>query len=333
MRIVKLLIIILAFTGCFEPDIRIDSPSANEILLTSDVTRNQAIYLNLSHQNVELDPFDKKWHLKFQNAQNSWSIYMNPLENVAIHQTSITSFNGVDSTFNLTGLKWQIDAPTSKGAYPAFGSWGDFAFSIPKSYKNVYILRLKNDITATFYKVQVLDAKDNAYCLRYASLTGSIDQIITINKDESYTHSFLRLGAEPVQPKVEPKKNAWDLCLTYIADSINKQGNLPYLPTINDFYGVYQAMLINNDYNKIAIDSIHSFEDIDFFNVQSLNFKSPDQLHNVLIEWDDLKLEASVSTKIFLIVKQNDIYYAIKSKKISGKYPTDFDIELIIKKL
>ncbi len=333
MRIVKLFIIVLAFSGCFEPDIRIDSPTTNEVLLTSDVTRNQSIYLNLSHQNVELDPFDKKWHLKFQNANNSWSIYMNPLENVAIHQTTTTNFNEVDSTYNLVGLKWLIDAPTSKGAYPAFGSWGDFNFNIPQSYKNVYILRLKNEITATFYKVQVLDALENAYRIRYASLNSGIDQVVTINKDELFTHSFLRLGAEPVQPKIEPKKNDWDLCFTFIADSINKQGNLPFLPTINDYYGVYQALLINNDYNQIAIDSIHSFEDISFFKVQSLNFKSPDQLHNVLIEWDDVKLEATVSKKNLLVVKKKDVYYAIKSKQIIGRYPTDFDIELIIKKL
>ncbi|NNJ54545.1 MAG: hypothetical protein HKP14_00355 [Bacteroidia bacterium] len=333
MRSLKFFLIVLVFSGCFEPDRQIAAPLANEVLLTSDVTSNQAVYLNLSHQNIELDPFDKKWHLKFQNAKNGWSIYMNPLENVAIHQTTITNFDAVDSTFNLVGLKWLIDAPTSKGAYPAFAGWGDFNFSTPKSFKNVYILRLKNDITAIFYKVQVLDASDDAYRIRYASLNGDIDHTVTVNKDELYTHSFLRLASEPVQPKVEPKKNDWDLCLTFIADSITKQGNLPFLPTINDYYGVYQALLINNDYNKIAIDSIHSFDEIDFFKTQSLIFNSRDQLHSVLIDWDEVNLQATISTDNFLIVQKNDSYYAIKSQRITGNYPIDFDLELIIKTL
>ena len=323
----------MMFSSCFEPDIRINSPSPSQLRLTSDVSNNQAVYIDLSNLKTDQNPFEKKWHLKFQNAKNSWSIYLNPLENVAIHQTTITNFDEVDSNFYLVGLKWQIDAPSTKGAYPAFAAWGDFNFEVPKSFKNVYIIRLKNDITATFYKVQILDASSNTYRLRYASLNGKIDHVVSINKDDSYTHSFLRLGEEPRQPRVEPKKEDWDLCLTYIADSINKQGELPYFPTINPYYGVYQAFLVNNSFNQIAIDSIHTFDEIDFFKIQSLSFKSIDQLHNILIDWNHQEQEAHISTKAFLIVKSNGSYYAIKPEEIIGEYPTKFDLQLTVKQL
>ena len=333
MRPVIITLLIYMLSGCFSGDNKIPSTGSSTITLSSDIVNNQAVFMNLNHSNVVLDPFENKWHLKFQNAEDRWSIYLNPMESVAIYQTNSTNFNEIDSSYNLVGREWSIDAPTNQGAYPAIGTWGDFNFETPQSYKNVYIVRIKDELTALFYKVQILDAIPNAYTLQYASLEGGSTIKDTIFKDNQYKHSFLRLGEKAIHPIIEPKKAEWDLCLTYIADSIKNQEGRPYFPTINDNYGVFQAMLVNNEFNSVSIDSVNRFEDINFFVARNARFTSIDQIHNILVEWDSLLETALASSTKSLIVKRENEYFAIKCTKVNGNFPSNFDVEFEIKKL
>ncbi len=326
-------IISLLYLSCSKQDPVLDAIPAKVLNVTTDIIDNQSVFINLVDVNFDSDSFNNCWHLKFQNTLNAWSIYLNPLENVAIYQTTSTDFKAIDSNYNLVGLNWSIDIPTTKGLYPAIGEWGDFNFNNPESFKAVYIVRIKNDITADFFKLQLLDASENSYRVRYGNLNKRDENTIVIRKNEEYSHSYLELSSEVNQPLVEPKHLNWDLSFTYLADSIIKHGNQPFISTINKNYGVYQSLLINQKLNVVAIDTVVGFTEMDYFIANKLNYNKLDQLNNIFIGWNNLKNEAYIKPKTCLILKRDEDYYAVSANDLFGDYPISYSLKLIIKKL
>ncbi len=333
MRYWIVILITILIAGCFKEDNRIPPSPTNNISLHNDFEHNQFVYLSLNNNLQIKDNADNKWHLRFQNEERGWNIYVNPLERTTVSKTSITDFESIDLSFNVANLEWQTDAPTHLGINPAIGEWGDFSYNTPKSFKNVYILRVKNDISARFYKLQILDAGLNQYTLRYGTLNGDIDTVINVIKDPIFKHSFLEIDSIPFQKFIEPAIDQWNLCLTYITDSIARNGDHPHIPTINEYYGVYSTFLLNHSYNEITIDSSHEYNDIDFFLARKLEYQKIEQLNNYLISWDEEENKPTINDKVTLIIKNNDSYYAIKATQIVGNYPFQFDLGFKIKKL
>jgi hypothetical protein len=325
--------LIISIVGCFKEDKNLPSSPTQNISLHNDFEHNQFVYLSLDDHIQIKDNADNKWHLRFQNEEKGWNIYLNPLERTTVSKTNITDYYDVDLSFNISGLEWQTDAPTSSGIYPAIGEWGDFSYNTPKSYRNIYILRIKNDISASFYKLQILDSKEDTYRIRYGSLNGQIDNIVSISKESTYKHSFLEIDTIPKQKYVEPPVDKWNLCLTYISDSISRNGELPYIPTINNYYGVYSTFLLNHNFNEVTVDSTHAYNDINFFLARKLHYQKLDQLNNYLISWDREEQKPIINENVTLIMKNEENFYAIKATQIVGNYPFQFDLGFKIKKL
>ena len=325
--------LLVVFVGCYESDPVLSPLDSSTVDLRISDNNNQAVYLKLENKQITNDSSEVKWHLKFENAPNDWLIYLNPLENVVIHPTTITNFNEVDSNFNLVGLEWITDAPNSTDIKSAINEWGDFAFDSPKSFKNVIIVRVKDGLTASFYKMQMLDANQSGYRVRYGTLNGKYDHTILIKKDNSYTHSYLRLAENPVAPLAEPKRVDWDVCFTYIADSISKHGVYPHLNTVNPFFGVYHAITINQEFAEVAIERSVAWADIDYFLARKLTYARSDQISNEFVFWNDTIQQAELVPNVTVILKINSTYYKMKGRDLFGEFPSNFALRLALQKL
>lgn len=333
MRAIGYIYVLIFLVGCLASDETLSPLEYTTVDLRVSNNVNQATYLKLADKQITNDSSEVKWHLKFETDPKNWFVYLNPLENVVIHSTTVTNFNEIDSNYNLVGLEWLTDAPNEGIIESAIGKWGDFAFETPKSFKNVFIIRVKNDLTAQFYKMQVLDANLQGYRLRYSTLNGQNDHTILIKKDNRYTHSYLRLGAQPSFPLAEPKRANWDVCFTYLADSISKHGKVPYLTTVNPNFGVYHAILLNQEYIEITFEREVSFENIDYFLARKLEFKSTDQITNEFVFWDDKMERAELVPNTTVILKTNGDYYKIRGKDLFGEFPNNFTLRLALQKL
>ena len=84
-------------------------------------------------------------------------------------------------------LDWhQRCSPDHTSILPAIGTWGDYKFENPKSYKNVYILQSQNRAKSVpIIKLQILDASNGNYRIRYGKLDGSIDVTYLVQKNQS----------------------------------------------------------------------------------------------------------------------------------------------------
>ena len=179
----------------------------------------------------------------------------------------------------------------------------------------------------------MLDANPQGYKLRYGTLNGKFDHTILVKKDNSYTHSYLRLGENPIAPISEPKRTDWDVCFTYIADSISKHGTYPHLITVNPFFGVYHAITLNQESAEVAVEMETAYDDIDFFYARKLVYSQSDQIKNEFIFWNEDKGQAELLSNSTIILKVQNEFYKMRVKDLFGDYPSNFALRVALKKL
>ena len=319
--------------SCFEPDEVLPIVPNEIVAIELDLSQNQATFLDLQHINPNTSQVFQDWQLKFQNDINGWAIYLNTLSKVAVYNTRITSYDSIYSSFSLANISWQLDIPTRSGAYPAIGMWGDFSFSAPNSYKDVYLVQWINNGVTEVYKLQVLDAREGAYQIKYGSLDEQYVNTQWIEKSTNRQHSYFSLAENKILPNIEPPKDEWNICFTYLTDSITKHVNSPYISTVNKDYGIYQGVIINRVTSSIYIDTVRRLEEINYFNSNNLPYNSIDELYNIFSKWDADTESLVVDEKVIVIVKNRDNLFAIKPVALERTPLSSFMLRLEIKKL
>ncbi|MBT6234597.1 hypothetical protein N9J89_00105 [Bacteroidia bacterium] len=333
MRFAIIISLTLLITACFEHDEQLPKLANPVVTLNLDLDKNQAIFLDLKDIQAENEQPFQDWHLKFQNKANSWAIFLNTLSNVAIYNTRITQYDSITPEYNTQAIKWQLDIPTNNGSAPAIGVWGDFNFDTPKSYKDVYLIRWLSQGEEIIYKLQILDAKESEYHIRYGTLDDSEVYSPWIPKSEVRLHTYFSLSQDQILPDVEPPKTQWNICFTYLTDSISKYPNIPLTTTPNDYFGLYQSLVINQGNTSIYLDTSHSLDAINYFIAKDLSFVNIDEIHNVFYTYNDELSTHEVNQNLIIIVKEGDYYFALKPLDLISTRPKSISLTLEIKPL
>lgn len=333
MKLYYYISIILFLSGCFSPDEQLIRTGHYDLHLQLDPNERQNYFISLENIDAINNSDLPNWHLKFQNKQDKWGIFLNTLEQLAVHNTNSTDFESIDESIDLTSVEWAIDIPSENGSISAFKGWGDFSFKNPKSFKNVYILAWRENHQDFIFKLQILDATETSYRLKFGTLDGREEYFHELKKESEYNFTYISFHSPERTLLVEPPRSEWDLTFTYLQDSIKNHENYPYISTRNPAFGIYQAMLVNHEFNDIYIDTLMPFEKMDYFYARDLVYQTNDVFHNVFYEWDTGTSSLSVNDRVTMIVRNNDRYYAFTALSIQGD-PTDiFTILLRIKQL
>lgn len=323
---------LLFLLGCFPTDEYLPGIPDSRTIVNLNVRSNQAAYLDLSKVDRLYDSTNGVWNLRFDNKPNAWGIYLNTLQATVAFNTKSTDFDLLDETYNTNAVEWEIDIPSQGNVRPAIGEWGDFTFDNPKSFRNVYLIRWNTPAADRIYKFQVLDAREDAYHVRFGPLDNSFVRSIWIVKSAAYESSYLSLLDQEQTYKVEPRKLEWEICFTYLPDSnVNHQS--PHLKTAKSEIGLYQGVSINNATAEIALDSSTRYEEIDYFYARSLVFSNRSEIHNLFYAWNTEDQKVEILENLTLIVKANGDYYAIKAEEIALNKDYSFSFSLRTKKL
>lgn len=333
MRIYTYISLLLLLSACFEPDEMLPKSKINTTTVRLNTTRNQAAYLSLNELSRSYDSTGSDWHLRFENETNGWGIFLNTLSRVAIHNTKSTYFDSVNEYYDVQQVEWQFDISTSDGLTPAIGEWGDFSFTNPKSFKNVYLVSWPGELSRQVYKLQILDAKNGSYHFRYGTLDGSLDKTIWLPKDEQYRFGYFSFKSNEISKAIEPKKSRWDVCFTFLSDSLSKRENLPYLPTLEAEIGLYQGILLNEQLNQVAIDTLVSLEDTDFFYAKNLPYNKQKELYSLFYTYNKDSRKIEVNTKLILYLTDGSRYFAIRAFNFTQSQDGTFITELNVKQL
>jgi hypothetical protein len=324
---------LVLFSSCFEPDEILPLMPNELVTIETDLVQKQATFIDLQDLNPSTSQVFKDWQLKFQNDANGWAIYLNTLSKVAVYNTRTTNFDSITSSYSQDNITWHLDIPTLSGAYPAIGMWGDFSFSAPQSYKDVYLVQWIHDGVTEISKLQILDAREGAYQIKYGSLDGQYVNSEWIEKSSNRQHSYFSLAENKVLPNAEPPQDEWTICFTYLTDSVIKHANSPYVATVNQDYGIYQGLIINRVTSTVFVDTVRSLDEINYFNSNNLEFNSIDELYNVFSKWDATTQSLVVNEKIIVIVKFKDNLCAIKPIVLERTPLSSFILQLKVKRL
>lgn len=323
----------LLFSSCLVPDEKVEAPT-EELMEVSQSLAEPFNYLNLVNKTNSYQFNNKLWHLKFQANTNEWAIFLNPLIDISVYKTSETDFEKVEADYVVNNtIEWQKDVPLTTSMLPAIGNWGDYQFENPNSYGAVYILRIKHDLQLEYVKIQLLNAVENNYNLRYAKLGANDPQSILIPKEKDYTHTYFSVTGLPEVIRVEPKRDEWQLCFSYGFDSIAGNYNRRVIRQVTDSIGLYPKILLNKKAVSIHLDSVTRFRDIDYFYAKAQNYTAYEQIINPFIQFDPINLVYYVDDRIVILCKVGDIYIKVKATDLEYIGPAGFRLNLVAESL
>ncbi len=269
-RILLLVLIVLSswmFTSCFKEDERIEPHEPGDFLIdTARLTDTYAyqVYYNLEKNSAVISQSKTIWDLGFDNSPLGWKVILN---SSCFMRTAFLPGQFFGSSVDTSGVKWLFN-PSDGGADSlAFGAWfrvigldtigknqlvvidrGMNEFGVPRGFSQMVIDSLKNGI---FY-------------FRIASFDGSNIQSFSVKKGGFQNYKLFSIS-NPENNYSEPDNNDWDLLFTQYTTLLftNDGDPYPYLVT---------GVLLNKNGVEVAIDSLHTFDEINYEKVQSMRF-------------------------------------------------------------
>lgn len=250
-----LLLIPVLFASCVKKEDALVLPpkgTATHSIVDMGSNYDQQIFFDLKSNSVVFTSNPASWHLAFETGANDLHIFLNGGNSVFAyntHQKSLDQVQKLPSGLNSNGTGWQFDTPSGNPDSTAFGEWYD---ANGKTKGEVYIVQVAPD---RYIKMQLLNADEQHYHFAWLPLEATgVFQEAKVDKNTDYDFSYFSFDQGQVQP--EPPKNSWDIVFTVYRYVYHTQAypNFPY---------EVRGVLLNPTGTLAAMDSIHSFEQID----------------------------------------------------------------------
>ncbi|MFY0644162.1 MAG: hypothetical protein JXR19_06825 [Bacteroidia bacterium] len=323
---------LLLLASCVADESPVKAPQLHHLKMEIHANQPRA-FIDL-YNKAATYPEHKEWHLKFQNADHNWAIFLNPMLDLTVHKSTFIELESLGPQYVVQNeLSWQRDLPLDKDILPAIGTWGDYSFKFPQSFNNVYVLRLKKSNQLSYWKFQILGATKDRYTLEIANLDGSKKETVLVPKSNDFTHSYLALDSVANVVNMEPHKALWHLNLSFGVDSNSRNEHQIELENISDSLSIYQIFGVNKNAVKLWIERDIPFEDISYFHAKDLSYVDCEQISNPFIYYNKDEQQYELKKNCSLICLSGGYYYKIRLDEAHFSPPDEFSFELDIQNL
>jgi hypothetical protein len=251
------------------------------------------IYYSLSGNSIVSTHIKTEWDLAFESAAAGCHIKLNSAKWMGCYRTSQTDFNAVQDT---TGYANNVtfDMPGGNLDSTAIGDWQSHSF--------VYIIDRGYTPGGTkigYKKVQFISADANSYTFRYASLNGSNEQTVTVNRQTAKNFTCFSMNTNSVAANIEPERENYDLLFAQYTHVY--ADHTPYLVV---------GMLLNPYKVKAA-----RITDVDFANIQlsdTVTHPLSTPINTIGFDWKTYNFSTgtyTVDPAISFIIKAVDGFY------------------------
>ena len=261
MKQIKIICIAILLFSCEKSEIPIQPHEmgdilSNQINMQSDYSKQVFYSLNNNiciKENIKTD-----WDLGFESSEEGWRIILNTSTYSSVSKIINSNF---EASISINNLTWQWENPTGIIEGTAIGDYRNenVIFIINRGY-NI------NGNEAGYKKFMIESINDEYYIIKYANLDNTNSNTIEIQKDNSKNFQYLSFKNNTVV-NIEPNKEDWDLLFTQYTHLFND----PELPPSYLVTGVLINYLNNVLVSK---DSINTFEDINYSNVETYSFSN-----------------------------------------------------------
>lgn len=213
--IICTLSVMAIFTSCQKEDEAIDLPSPGDsksLVAAMGVNYDNQVYVSLSKNLVYAANY-KNFDLAFEASLTGRHIYLNGAKYMFLAHSGTTNISAADTA----GADWKVDAEHLNNDSTAFGQWWQTVSLPPAPESEVMIIdRGIIDHTGTdrFRKIQVIEADDHHYKVRYSKLDNSGLNELTIPKDPNYSLMYFSFNNNGQLIQQAPPKDDWDFVFT-----------------------------------------------------------------------------------------------------------------------
>jgi hypothetical protein len=263
-------IIVIIGNSCFKDDEKLaphlkGTVETDTIPMTINYTYQ--VYFDLSGRQIVSSNNKTISDLGFDCSPDGWRIILNTAKFMKIADLGAVPFGQPRDT---AGVAWKFDQSDGNADSNAVGKWFRVDNSDTLSENHVYLVNRGVDENANSlgFRQLIFDSLSKGkYYFRFADLSGNGVHNSVIAKDKSVNYLFYSLDGPGSVESLEPPKDQYDLLFTqYTTLLFTDEGEpYPYLVT---------GVLINRDGTEVAIDSIHSFNDVSLGNIQDLHYSS-----------------------------------------------------------
>ena len=281
----------------------------------TDIQSKGQIYYSLKDSKIVGESSLYDWDLGFDCRKNDFNIIVNSSKGMAAFNTGDKDF---EKPFKHEAYPWKFDHPCGDLGMTCIGEWGDFSFENPQSFENVYILNLGIDREGKklgLKKFKIHGFASKHYLIQIANLDNTNSYSLVIPKRPDYNFTYLSTRDTGLIVHIEPRKQDWDLVISTYLDSLKDDS--PDTKKITNELALSAGVLQNRYKRLVALDTINSFEHLNFFDLNDLEFSHfINAIGNRWKKWDPDSNDYKISKyRQFVLQDLDGFYYAIEFER------------------
>lgn len=209
------ILMIVALTGCQKEDEAIVLPApgpVQQVMAELGSNYDDQVYVSLSKGTMHTVSY-RTFDLAFEASPQGRHIYLNGAKYMFLSHTGNADIALADSA----GSSWQVDAEHLGDDSTAFGNWWSSASVNSNGCSNVVVVdrgRLDHTGADRFRKIQVIEADDVHYRIRFSNIDNSGLTEMDIPKNPNYSLMYFSFNNGGTMVQQAPPKNDWDFVFT-----------------------------------------------------------------------------------------------------------------------
>jgi len=242
------------------------------------------------------------WDIALDASASGWKININSANLYGVYPTGLSNFSSVSSVTEPE--KYIFDASSGFPDSTAFNKWLNRSVNPFQPTGEIFLIGKYTGIRYNpEWMVKFISYTDTSYTLQFAPLGGSpVEKII--KKDPVYNKMYYSFSGGGKLVNIEPAKNAWDIYFTQYGTILFTNEGIPTPYFV-------RGVLINPNGVAVSIDSLSSFEEVDFQHASQLEFNNKTDI--IGYQWKEVKVDFNSGTAVY--ITRSDINYIIRDVK------------------
>jgi hypothetical protein len=328
-----LVLILFSVTSCFKDDERI-TPHKPGSYITDTVALTDSykyqVYYNLHDSASVVSSLKDSWDLGFESSASGWRIILN---SSCFMKAAYLNGQTFGSDADTTAATWLFNPSDGSADSVAIGSWFTLQDNDTVGTNRLLLIDRGIDFSGNprgFSQLVVDSLINGTYYFRIAAMNGSNPKSYAISKKGDVNHVLFSIS-NPALEISEPASTSWDLLFTQYTTLLYTDVGDPYPYLVT-------GVLLNKAFVEVAVDSISTFESINFEKAQSMTFiKNADRIGYDWKLYDFDEGTYTVNPTLIYIIRDTRGYlyklrfvgfYKFKNNKLEKGYPS-FEYQML----
>ena len=261
------ILLVFGLTSCFKEDVQVQphkpgSAFSDTIALTA--TYKNQVYYNLREKLDVKTEYKAAWDLGFESSADGWRVILN---SSCFMKAALLQNQKIGNPTDTTGAKWLFNPSDGSADTVAITRWFKESDRDTIGKNLIYAIDRgldENGVSRGFRQFTIDSLRNSTYYFRIATYNGSNVHSYQITRKPGVNHVLFSID-HPEAVVSEPGNLDWDLLFTQYTTLLFTDAGEPYPYLVT-------GVVLNKNGVQVAVDSISSFDAIDYEFSQKMQF-------------------------------------------------------------